>query len=130
MKHILLLGGYGFIGTNIYFKYVDNHLKDKYRFNVLTGCLLICTAYHSNRSRRLILEIFLQERIWKKYFLKIRLISSYIHYHLQFLPHHLTLNLIIGVQFSANDTIFRIAREIQSTVDYLFIIGWGHIWKR
>lgn len=27
MKHILLLGGYGFIGTNI-IKYVDNHLKD------------------------------------------------------------------------------------------------------
>lgn len=33
MKHILLLGGYGFIGTNI-IKYVDNHLKDKYRFIV------------------------------------------------------------------------------------------------
>ena len=36
MKHILLLGGYGFIGTNI-IKYVDNHLKDKYRiFNTLS----------------------------------------------------------------------------------------------
>ena len=39
MKHILLLGGYGFIGTNI-IKYVDNHLKDKYRFIVFDLSLI------------------------------------------------------------------------------------------
>lgn len=33
MKTILLLGGYGFLGTNV-MKYVDTHLADQYRFIV------------------------------------------------------------------------------------------------
>jgi len=33
MKNILLLGGFGFLGTNV-IKYVDAHLKDVYRFIV------------------------------------------------------------------------------------------------
>ena len=33
MKNVLILGGYGFLGTNI-MRYVDEHLRDQYRFIV------------------------------------------------------------------------------------------------
>ena len=33
MKTVLILGGYGFLGTNI-MKYVDEHLRQQYRFIV------------------------------------------------------------------------------------------------
>lgn len=37
MKHILILGGYGFLGTNI-MHYVDEHLHEAYRFIVFDKC--------------------------------------------------------------------------------------------
>lgn len=37
MKTALILGGYGFLGTNI-MRYVDEHLQDQYRFIVFDKC--------------------------------------------------------------------------------------------
>ena len=69
IKNILILGGYGFLGTNI-IKYVDAHMRDAYKFIVFdkfdhhTGgvvCESVAKTYAGDFSDAELMELIFQE---------------------------------------------------------------------